>query len=435
MKTRLLVGLLIIGIVLVSGCAEKECKTAADCMEKTCLAADCRDNFCVYSPLSDCCGNDRCEQGETYETCVDDCPNCDDSNECTTDSFDFHEQKCVNEIINQCCGNGLCEIDIEAYENCPADCPNCDDDTDCTKDSFDYHEQKCIHSPIPGIVCCGNGICEVEEAYEACPIDCPSCDDENVCTEDSFDYHEQECVNELLIPCCGNEICDEDAEDYSSCAADCPDCNDNDELTGDSFNYATQKCEYVTYYVFEDFNDGSSSWLDPESPDCDIDPSASKCDPRWAFVDGMLTKVDAADLAHIGFGDPTWTDYKLRLRVKLEQGFVELSVRNYFIPALPEEANGAPSSKGAYAVTISKNQLRLWKDLVQNIDLESKGYAFTSYRFYDIRVEVKAGNIKVYVDEELQIDYTDTDNPILAGYLGLYISDKAYIDDVIVEAP
>lgn len=417
MGKKFLVGVLLLSLILVSGCVqkEKECNTSPDCLSKTCFEVKCQNNACAYSPLTGCCGNEKCESAEAYENCPADCPSCDDTNECTEDSFDYHEQKCVNEPIIPCCGNGLCDKDAEAYGDCPADCPNCDDDTECTKDSFDYHAQKCVHSSIPGVVCCGNSICEVEETYEACPIDCPNCGDEYACTKDSFDYHNQECVNTLIIPCCGNEICDGGVETFSGCPADCPNCDDGDKLTGDSFNYETQECEYATYYFYEDFSE-----IDTWAPQPEKGP-----DPRWTIVDGMLTKVPDAEYAFANFGERSWTDYTLRLKVKFVEGNAYAYIRATF------------GQKGAYAVRISKAHLLLYRDIEGpgHTDLESKEYSFEANQLYEIKVEAKGSNIKVYVNDELQIDYTDTDDPLLSGGIGLELDQTAYFDDIIVEAP
>ena len=215
MKKReiLILSVLIIGIIFISGCAKKECETDADCLTKTCFTSQCTDNKCAYSSIADCCGNEICEVGETYPECAADCPNCDDNNECTSDSYDYHELKCVNAII-------------------------------------------------PNVICCGNSVCETEETYSNCAKDCPNCNDGNKCTKDSYDYHELKCVNKLIIPCCGNEICDEGAETYLDCPTDCPDCNDNNKLTADNFNYATQKCEnIVTHYFIDDFEQDTGNWV------------------------------------------------------------------------------------------------------------------------------------------------------------------------------
>ncbi len=361
--------LVIIGIFIVVY-VRRECKNDSDCLTKTCFTVQCKDNKCVYSPISNCCGNDKCEPGETYENCSDDCPDCDDNNNCTIDEYDYHEQKCVNK-------------------------------------------------PILNIVCCGNGVCELGETYENCTKDCPNCNDKNNCTIDSYDYHEQKCINEIIIPCCGNGICDENVETYLNCSTDCPNCDDNNKLTGDSFNYTTQKCEYITYYFFDDFDEGFTSW------------GLEGRDPRWVVVfpedgtNGMLTtKIDEKGgyAAYTAFGDKKWTDYTFNLKVKLEQ---ERGVYIYV----------RRSPTGAYTIFITEDHLKLWKDINPAIDLKVKKYSFALNQFYDIKIEVEGENLKVYVNNNLEISYTDEDSPLLVGRVGLEPMSKAYFDDIIVEAP
>ncbi|NQU98560.1 hypothetical protein HQ533_03765 [Candidatus Woesearchaeota archaeon] len=212
---RNILGILLIAIIVlvITGCAEKECKAAEDCANKTCFDAACADNACAYSMIADCCGNEKCEQVESYESCADDCPNCDDKNSCTIDEYDYHDQTCEN-------------------------------------------------TPITDVVCCGNAVCEAGEAYENCPRDCPDCGVDNACkTNTRYDYHIQECVSDVLIPCCGNDICDEGDETFSSCDTDCPNCDDYNQLTTDSFNFETQGCENpVTHLFLDDFESGTGNW-------------------------------------------------------------------------------------------------------------------------------------------------------------------------------
>ncbi len=47
------------------------------------------------------------------------CGNCNDGNLCTTDKCE--NNKCVNEVIHPCCGNNRCEVG-EDYQSCRADC-------------------------------------------------------------------------------------------------------------------------------------------------------------------------------------------------------------------------------------------------------------------------------------------------------------------------
>jgi len=324
MKTRALLCLLVVGMLL-SGCAERECETAQDCAERACFAAECKENRCSYTPIADCCGNKKCETGEDYESCPEDCPDCDD----------------------------------------------------------------------------GNG-----------------------CTADSYDYHEQECVNDPITPCCGNGLCDEGAETLADCPEDCPDCDDGKELTGDSFNYTTQECEYVTYHFFEDFDDGTISWLDPDALKCSTEQADASCDPRWGVVfpeegSGVLTNVNDGQ-AYTGFGSPGWTDYAFSFRVRRERGPAHAYVRR---------------TEGAYAVTFLEYQLHLWKDMKEPVKLTEKDCSFAPDRFYDVRIEARGRNVKVYVDGALVIDHTDDwyEEPLLSGSIGLEVNGKAYFDDLRVE--
>ncbi len=410
--------ILVLAVAFISGCVEKECETSADCLTKTCFAAQCTDNECVYSSITNCCGNEICEVGENYTGCAADCPNCDDNNDCTVDSYDYHEQKCVNAIIPNviCCGNDRCEIG-ETYSNCARDCPNCDDKNNCTTDSYDYHKQKCINEPI--IPCCGNEICDKDaETYSNCPTDCPNCDDENECTEDSYGYHEQECLHEIIVPCCGNGICDEGVEDLSSCPADCPDCDDDNELTGDSFDYATQQCEYVEYYFFEDFDDGSASW---------------GLGDGWSVVfpedgtNGMLVSESHAKVT--SFGNSSWTDYNFSFKIK---------------PGAGTHVNIRKSPGGSYDLVIceycmEEGSLYLYRGKssfdVEHLPELMKEYPFEPDQFYDIKIELNSNIIRVYVNDTLEIAATDDDNPVLSGNVGFDTFHIAYFDEIIVEAP
>ena len=101
--------LLIIGVI-ISGCIregappaeQKECEVNEDCQDKTCFAKDCVGNSCSYSQVTPCLA-------------------CDDKDRCTEDSFDYDEQSCMTKEITPCCGNKKCEPG-ETYEECADDC-------------------------------------------------------------------------------------------------------------------------------------------------------------------------------------------------------------------------------------------------------------------------------------------------------------------------
>ncbi|MFH1224274.1 MAG: right-handed parallel beta-helix repeat-containing protein [Candidatus Diapherotrites archaeon] len=52
---------------------EKECEVKEDCPDRLCLEKACVDYKCPYSETTPCCGNGKCEPGETYKECAGDC--------------------------------------------------------------------------------------------------------------------------------------------------------------------------------------------------------------------------------------------------------------------------------------------------------------------------------------------------------------------------
>lgn len=70
-----LVAMALLAMLLVSGCAEKECEVNSDCPKKTCFTTACDDNICNEQPISGCCGNGICEanKGESFCSCEEDC--------------------------------------------------------------------------------------------------------------------------------------------------------------------------------------------------------------------------------------------------------------------------------------------------------------------------------------------------------------------------
>lgn len=362
MKTKILIGFLII-IVLLSGCGEKECKTAADCLEKTCFTAACRENSCAYSPVPDCCGNERCDQSE-------------------------------------------------AYESCALDCPDCDDKNDCTIDEYNYNKQECVNTPILDRVCCGNGRCETEESYESCSLDCPNCNDDNDCTKDWYDYHTQECTNDVITPCCGNEICEEGVEEYSSCSADCPDCNDGNKLTTDTFNYADHECENpVTHYFFDDFEKGTQNWDFPEptawNTIVEEGNTVLRGTGNWANLQGM-----------------EWDNYILKFRFKRVKGSLgvnfrlfnsETGISRYIVYLSPEvvsfeKRGGAP---GESVPTVNFKLGENWRTLeirgydnIFNVYIDNElliKHKDTEYHIPSGRVAFESGDDSEFLFDDIEI--------------------------------
>ena len=151
------------------------CCEALDCPQPKCgpcCKAECKDFKCAEPIwLEPCCWNNKCEEGETYESCPQDCPNP--------------------------CGDEVCAADEDPC-SCPDDCPvgaGSAGDACCSAD--DCSQPRCgpcckVHctdyqctEPIWLEPCCWNNKCEEGETHETCPLDCPApsedCDDYYAC--------------------------------------------------------------------------------------------------------------------------------------------------------------------------------------------------------------------------------------------------------------
>lgn len=328
---------------------------------------------------------------------------------------------CQTEYIANCCGNKICEVG-ETYTTCPVDCPNCDDANKCTIDNYDYHEQRCVNTPMLDVICCGNGACETGETYQNCARDCANCGDDNECTKDSYDYHEQKCINEVIIPCCGNGICDEGVEEYSICPADCPNCDDNNKLTADSFNYTAQKCENpITHYFIDDFEEGVQNW--------DFYGTEEEPTINWTTI------VEDGNIVLKGINHnwtsyyEEWNNYILKCRFKRIKGSMHVNFRHDPF---------AEKGWDRYFVTLCEGQwIGLEKQLghAESIQ-ELKGTSLNfdgDWHTFEIRGYNNIFN--VYIDNKLLIKYKDIKDPILSGRIGFETHDDSefLIDDVEVK--
>ena len=104
-KAFLLIGLLAIAIAL-SGCAERR-------VEDPCFSVDCDDE----NP----CTKDNCSDGVCGHVDLDWAQECSGSAG-TCEKYLCSSGECITQIRDNCCGNGKCE-DGEGYLTCLQDCP------------------------------------------------------------------------------------------------------------------------------------------------------------------------------------------------------------------------------------------------------------------------------------------------------------------------
>ncbi len=103
-KKKIVISLILIIVLVILGYAGFLAVTYTNCSKIT--PETCETSICGFSLTGfnlttetkhDCCGNTKCEVGETNSDCAADCPSCDDNSECTKDSYDYDKQACVHE--------------------------------------------------------------------------------------------------------------------------------------------------------------------------------------------------------------------------------------------------------------------------------------------------------------------------------------------------
>ncbi len=125
-------------------------------------------------------------------------------------------------------------------------------------------------------------------------------------------------------------------------------------------------------------------------------------------------------------GDSEWSDYSFTAQMMLQQQLRQNSPPNTWETGwLFFRYQGEGRS---YYLAHKTNGLELGK-LVPPV---GTGQAFLATepnfpaelgRWYDYRIDVEGPTISVYVDGELRITYTDSEDPILSGGVGLYTED------------
>ena len=154
--------------------------------------------------------------------------------------------------------------------------------------------------------------------------------------------------------------------------------------------------------------------------------SDSTCRPLatpWPIVkDGGKFAFSGSDhtwaLSEVG---QEWSDYSMEVRLKLISGGVNLNCRL--------------SDTGRYFISFNDSGLflhkQIWTDTFFNLGVDQTPHTFGSW--YTVKVVCTQGNLKIYVDGELRLDYTDPDY-ILQGSIALETLDDSHVlfDDLEV---
>ncbi len=149
---------------------------------------------------------------------------------------------------------------------------------------------------------------------------------------------------------------------------------------------------------------------------------------------GTVTKNCSGDFPSYSLvGDINWTNYSFEVRMKGTKGVDKKILFRY----------NSNMEKTYDLNLISNNILGVGKQHPSGSWVKTISFNNSSDTWYKIKVVLKNENIKIYIDDILQFDFNDTDNPILNGKVGLQVWPGYYAgcggrttvhyDDVIIK--
>lgn len=185
----------------------------------------------------------------------------------------------------------------------------------------------------------------------------------------------------------------------------------------------------------------------------EVDYSANKdgnqyTDGSWSIADGVLSIKGNPSTGKRLYGDRNWGDYTVEVDVMPQRdvnaGLIVRATDPGSTVLTPSYSTGQPTDADAHAsidwvqgyyVGIVQNGILLSKLSYSYTQLERVGGSFSTNKTYHLKVVCEGANIKVYVDGQLYIDYTDA-NPFIQGMAGVrsYQSDTAF-DNFKITAP
>lgn len=186
---------------------------------------------------------------------------------------------------------------------------------------------------------------------------------------------------------------------------------------------------FYTFLIFkDDFEDGDySDWrinIDPEIEGSSL--SVEREDDNYVLSGEGHVMCKA--------GDAEWTDYIFEFKIKLVKGMVFINFRFTQKPEAPDR----------YTLRLLSSHMALLKGEKYTgerhfTELKKTSVELDPDTWYDLKIICLGDNIKIYMDDNLKLDYTDEDYPFLSGMIGFepvpYEGDKpshALFDDVKV---
>lgn len=166
-------------------------------------------------------------------------------------------------------------------------------------------------------------------------------------------------------------------------------------------------------------------------------------DGAWEIVDGALSLSGDSSFGKVLYGSPNWGDYTVEVTVTPKSSpncGLLVRVTN---PGAPTFLNAWPSREDAaagtdwvmgYFIGLTPNGVIIGKQSYSYTEVARVDGAFKSGETYQLKAVCEGARIRVYVDGELYLDYTDP-KPFMQGMAGIRCCNSpATFDDFVVRA-
>ena len=190
----------------------------------------------------------------------------------------------------------------------------------------------------------------------------------------------------------------------------------------------------------EDFNDGSVDGLNIISG-------------SWTVLNQQFNVSQSSDFDYVVTQTATGSDYTVEVETTHLSGYTSTGILaryqdtdNYYeiaLDAFADDNNALPSRALAiYKVSTSPTQVGALATYTQTVPsnpylhlLAGKSFPIGLNQPYTLETSLIGNTISVYIDGNLELSVVDTDNPYLAGKMGLYsYKTESSFDNFIVNA-
>lgn len=145
---------------------------------------------------------------------------------------------------------------------------------------------------------------------------------------------------------------------------------------------------------------------------------------NWTETDETLSSTNASVWAKVAYGTEYMGDYEISSDITLRAGSDAgiLARLKYATDASDKATAIGGCDSGdyhhAYYAYLTTSGVNLGKQMFDWSVLATKNKSLSYNKTYNLKVIAEGSNIKVYLDNELMIDYTDTNTPIMEGKIG-----------------